>query len=226
MSRAPSPAQRAIQVTFVLKGHLKNAQIAYLRVGALLAKVRDEKLYQAIGHDTMESYAADRLGLQRSSLYRYLHIHDWVRDSHPQWLARKPKGFIPELSDVAALIWIERHLPDKHLGPEMRARLEALRDKALAGKLTDREFRDLVGHASGTRRTLRSFLRSLQAVRRRGQNVPKLPREVLDRLDEVIRKVEAAIAAAERVAKLADLGRVPFIPRVVRRRKVSAPRLH
>jgi hypothetical protein len=225
MKRAPSPAQRAIQVTFVLKGHLKNARIAYLRVGTLLAKMRDEKLYREIGHDTMESYAAERLGLQRSSLYRYLHVYDWVRDSHPQWLAKKPKGFIPELTDVAALIWIERRLRDKNLGAETRARLEALRDKALVGKLTDREFRDLVTHANGTRRSLRSFLRSMQAIRRQAETIPKLPPDVLARIDELIRKIEAAIAAVERVAKLTDIHRIPFVPRVVRRGNVSAPRL-
>ena len=42
MPRTPSPAQRAVQITFLLKGHLKNARIAYIRAAVLLAKVRDE----------------------------------------------------------------------------------------------------------------------------------------------------------------------------------------
>ncbi len=42
--------QEALQVTWLLKGHLKNAQLAYSRVGMLLARVRDEKLYAAIRH--------------------------------------------------------------------------------------------------------------------------------------------------------------------------------
>jgi len=35
---------------------------------------------------------------------RYMQIHDWVRESHPAWLAKKPKGFIPELTDTYALM--------------------------------------------------------------------------------------------------------------------------
>jgi hypothetical protein len=42
MPRPPSPAQRAVQVTFLLKGHLKNARIAYIRAAVLLARVRAE----------------------------------------------------------------------------------------------------------------------------------------------------------------------------------------
>src|SRR5216683_1799075 len=57
MGRQPSPARRAVQITFVLKGHLKNVQVAYIRVAALLAKVRDDKLYRALGHATMDDYA-------------------------------------------------------------------------------------------------------------------------------------------------------------------------
>jgi hypothetical protein len=41
VKRPPSPAQIAIQVTFVLKGHLKNARIAYIRAAILLARVRE-----------------------------------------------------------------------------------------------------------------------------------------------------------------------------------------
>ena len=36
MARAITPAQRAAQITFVLKGHLKNAQISYIRAAGLL----------------------------------------------------------------------------------------------------------------------------------------------------------------------------------------------
>src|SRR6266705_3813822 len=79
MGRPPSPAQRAVQITFVLKGHLKNVQVAYIRVAALLARVRDEKLYRALGHATMDAYAAARLGLQHAALYRYLEVYDWIR---------------------------------------------------------------------------------------------------------------------------------------------------
>ena len=86
MGRPPSPAQRAVQITFVLKGHLKNVQVAYIRVAALLAKVRDDKLYRALGHATMDDYAAARLGLQHAQLYRYLAVYDWIREFHRPWL--------------------------------------------------------------------------------------------------------------------------------------------
>jgi hypothetical protein len=52
-----TPAQIANQVTFVLKGHLKNARIGYIRAASLLARVREEKLWKALGHATIEEYA-------------------------------------------------------------------------------------------------------------------------------------------------------------------------
>src|SRR5207249_1050436 len=132
MRRPPSPAQRAVQITFTLKGHLKNVQVAYIRVAALLARVRDEKLYRALGHATMDAYAAARLGLQHAALYRYLEVYDWIREFHRPWLERRPKGFIPQLTDAYALMWIERRLQDPHLGDALRAQLEALRREAVS----------------------------------------------------------------------------------------------
>src|SRR5439155_20883172 len=46
----------------------------------------------------MDDYAAARLGLQHAQLYRYLAVYDWIREFHRPWLARRPKGFIPELT--------------------------------------------------------------------------------------------------------------------------------
>jgi hypothetical protein len=120
MPRKLSPAQRANQITYFLKGDLKRIQIAYIRAGAKLAQIRDEKLYRALKHATLEAYAQKRLGLGRSTLYRYLQIYDWVRKDHPGWLAERPKGFIPELTDAYGLMWIEKRLEDEHLGPETR----------------------------------------------------------------------------------------------------------
>ncbi len=136
MPRRLSPAQRANQITYFLKGDLKRIQIAYIRAGSKLAQIRDEKLYRALKHATLEEYAQKRLGLGRSALYRYLQIYDWVRKDHPGWLAERPKGFIPELTDAYGLLWIEEQLENEHLGPQTRKDLEALRRKALEGKLT------------------------------------------------------------------------------------------
>jgi len=151
MGRPPSPAQRAVQITFVLKGHLKNVQVAYIRVAALLARVRDEKLYRALGHATMDDYAAARLRLQHAQLYRYLAVYDWIREFHRPWLARRPKGFIPELTDAQALMWIEHRLRDPHLSDGLRTELERLRAKALASS------RKHASRDAGTRRRCAPF---------------------------------------------------------------------
>jgi hypothetical protein len=63
--------------------------------GATARAGRDEKLWQALRFPTIEEYAAKRLQLQRSALYHYLQIHDWLRRFHPAWLAQRPQGFIP-----------------------------------------------------------------------------------------------------------------------------------
>ena len=208
MRRPPSPAQHAVQITFTLKGHLKNVQVAYIRVAALLARVRDEKLYRALGHATMDAYAAARLGLQHAALYRYLEVYDWIREFHRPWLERRPKGFIPQLTDAYALMWIERRLQDPHLGDALRAQLEALRRKALAGQLTLRVFQEVrrQGHAGAP--PLIAALKSIRAVRRRLAAVPGLSAQILGTLDTLIGELEAALATTRRIARLAGLPRL------------------
>jgi len=207
MARTPSPAQRAVQVTFVLKGHLKNVQVAYVRVAGLLAKVRDEKLYRALGHATMDEYADARLGLQHAQLYRYLAVYDWLREFHRPWLERRPRGFIPELSDAQALMWIEHRLADPHLGEALRTELGRLRTKALAGRLTRCEFEEVrrQGHASTP--PLRAVLRALQSARRRLASVPG-GSGLLVKLDALIQDVERALATTRGVARLVGLPRL------------------
>ena len=204
MARTVTPAQRAAQITFVLKGHLKNVQISYVRAAALLAKVRDEKLYRALKHDSMESYAAERLGLQRTSLYRYLQIYDWLRRSHREWLAAHPKGFIPELSDAYGLMWIERRLEDKDLEPQTRAELEALRRKALAGKLTKKEIEDFRARGRKRHDTLRALSASLRALRGRAAAFATLPPGVLADLDSALGRLNAASGALARAVRFAN----------------------
>jgi hypothetical protein len=205
MAKPISPAQRAVEVTFVLKGHLKNVQLAYLRAAALLAKVRDERLYAALKHASLEDYAAKRLGLQRASLYRYLQIYDWAREFHPAWLARKPKGFIPQLTDAYALMWIEHHLEDGHLSDEMRGTLERLRAKALAGQLTLAEFQELQGQARDHKPPLRRLLSALQAAKKRAAAVSGLPADLSADLDALVARVERMLGTAQRVAALAGM---------------------
>ncbi len=206
MARPITPAQRAAQITFVLKGHLKNVQISYIRAAALLAKVRDEKLYRALEHDSMESYAAERLGLQRTSLYRYLQLYDWLRRSHREWLAPHPKGFIPELSDAYALMWIERQLEHPHVEPQTRVELEALRKKALAGKLTKREIDEFRARGRKRHDTLRALSASLRALRGRAAAFETLPPGVLADLDSALGRLNAASGALARAVRLANAG--------------------
>jgi len=203
MARAPSAAQRAVQVTFILKGHLKNVQISFVRAAVLLAKVRDEKLWEALRHRDMEDYAAKRLGQQRSTLYHYLQIHDWLREFHPSWLAAKPKGFIPDLSDASALMWIERTLRDGRPGDELRKELEKLRKKALAGSLTRVEYRALRSRLRGSSAPLRALLGRVRSLRRALEETPRVPPAARAGIDEALRALEQAVGSSERVAFLA-----------------------
>jgi hypothetical protein len=205
MPRPPSPAQIAIQVTFVLKGHLKNVQIAYIRAASLLAKVRDERLWQALKHPTIEDYAAERLGLQRAALYRYLQIFDWLHAEHPAWLAPRPKGFIPELSDAYALMWIEQRLRDPHLEESLRRELDRFREKALVGRLTEREFRSLRDRGRVVIAPLRALVKRIRSVRRFASSVPKVPPATLEALDAARRSAEAAVEAAGRVTRFVGI---------------------
>ncbi len=202
MPRQPTPAQRAVQVTFVLKGHLKNVQLSYLRVAALLARMRDERLYEALKHPTLEDYASVRLGLQRTSLYRYLQVYEWVRQFHSGWLARKPKGFIPELTDAYALMWLDHRLASEKLDPKLRKRLEAMQRKALSGKLSLAEFQALQREMGGQKSPLRQLLSSLRAVRRRAAKVPGFPAEILIDMDALVRRVAGLAAARARLGTL------------------------
>jgi hypothetical protein len=95
MGKMLSTAERANRITYFLKGDLERIQIQYIRAGAKLAQIRDEKLYRALKHETLEDYAEKRLGLGRSALYRYLQIYEWVRKDHPGWLAKHPRGLHP-----------------------------------------------------------------------------------------------------------------------------------
>ena len=175
----------ALQTTWLLKGRLKSAQLAYLKIGELLIKVRDLKLDVALAHPTLEDYAEKRLKLGKSSLYRYIRVYEWVRASHPQWLADKPKDFIPELDDVAGLMWIDRELARTDLPEQERKALTALQAKGLAGELRQRDLAPWRGHGKTTE-SLATYLAQLTSLRHRGEGVKGLPPEVAKCLDEAI----------------------------------------
>jgi hypothetical protein len=186
--KTPSPGQIAGRVTWELTGHLKNAQLAYLRVGALLVRVKDEKLYAALQHPTIEDYASKRLALGRTSLYKYIGVYEWVGKYHAEWLQPKPKGFIPDLSDASSLIRIEQDLATATLTPTFRATLEALREKGLAGHLKQDEVERAYRAPRNPRinDSLKSFLASLRALRKRGAHMTHIPTEAISHIDFAI----------------------------------------
>jgi hypothetical protein len=188
-----SKAQEALQVTFVLKGNLKRAQILYLFIGAQLVRVRDEKLYAELHHPDLESYAAERLKLGRSSLYRYLQVYDWARKFHKEWTEPNCPGFIPVLSDATDLMWIEYELAKPDLDPKKRAALEQLRQQGLAGTLPRSALRQWrKAKRPGADQAVATFLSALRRLRRQGAKYTALPAEVLAHLEAAIALIENA----------------------------------
>ena len=199
MRKKPSPAELANRITYFLKGDLKNLQTDYLHAGAKLAKIRDEKLYRALKHESMEDYAAKRLGMSRTSLYRYLQIHDWAKKEHPGWLAKHPKGFIPELTDAYGLMWIDQRLADPHLGADTRKDLEALRKQGLAGSLPESQLEKFRKRGEKRHDTLGAIAASLRALRRRAAALGDFPPAALSEIDsalEVLKSASGALARA------------------------------
>jgi hypothetical protein len=204
MGKTPSAAERANRITYFLKGDLKRIRIQYIRAGAKLAQIRDEKLYRALKHESLEDYAEQRLGLGRSALYRYLQIYEWVRKDHPRWLAKHPKGFIPELTDAYGLMWIEERLDDEHLEPETRKELEALRNKGLEGKLTKQDVERFKRRGEKRRDSITAVAASLRAVRRRAAALAGFPRNLLHDLDAFLDRLKSASGAVTRAARFAN----------------------
>jgi hypothetical protein len=188
----PKAVQEALQTTWLLKGQLKNARISYLRIGALLSHVRNDKLYAELKHPDIEDYAEKRLQLGRASLYRYLQVYDWVSKYYPEWLQPKPKGFIPELYDVADLMWIESELARKDLAPSKRAALEDLKNKALNGQLTNRETDKIRRSGAKTEDSLKTLVSKLRNLRTRGARLVDMPQEAITHIDTAIEIIKNA----------------------------------
>lgn len=202
-----SPLQQAVAeagfITGQLMAHLKNAQITFLKIGALLVNVRDRKLYILLHHKSLEEYAWVRLKMKKSALYSYIRGYEWVKAHHPEWLESPVKGRIPDLTDIGDLIFIEKELANTNLDPDKRKGLEALRQKALDGNLADGELAEFRQH---TRRdsdeARKAYLADLRAMRRRGAQIPDVvPTKVLEHLDAAIELMGAPkvdVATAER----------------------------
>jgi len=202
-----SPAQEALQMTFVLKGNLKRAQLMYLFIAKGLAEVRDRSLYTALGHKDMEDYAHQRLDLGRSSLYNYLRIYDWVSKSHPEWLGKNVKGHIPDLSDVGDLMWIEGTLQHADLAPSKRTTLEGLQKKAMAGKLRESEMKVFKATEKPAKDQLAGFIKTLRGLRKKAVVIAGMPPEAVNHLDAAINLV-----ANEKTMKIAGLRMMTSLP--------------
>jgi hypothetical protein len=169
-----------------------------------LARARDEKIYEVLKHPDLEDYAEKRVGLSRTSLYRYLKIHAWVAKNKPEWLLPKPKGRIPDLSDISDAIRIEDELKqNKRMRPSKRKGLEVLQQKALAGELRQGETSQALRKGSKGSDSLKKFLSQLLRLRRAGAALAGMPPEVISHLDSAI-----GILKNEHAASLAGLHRL------------------
>lgn len=185
--------QEALQLAFVLKGHIKRAQKYYLVIGRELAKMREEKYYEVLHHPTLADFAKEHLGLSQASMYRYLQMYDWASQKHPEWLKDGWKGTIPDLGDVPELICIEKKLERKDLKPEDRKALATIQKEALAGKLDPK---NLQAYRRGNRvakSPFKSYLSALRRDRKRGAAMAKMPAEVISNLDEAIAALQNAM---------------------------------
>ncbi len=127
-----------------------------------------------------------------------------LHESHRGWLAKHPKGFIPELTDASGLKWIEERLEDEHLGAETRTELEVLRRKALEGKLTDRELKEFRNRGRKRHDTLGAIAASLRAIRRRAAGVGEFPPAALRELDTLLDLLKSASGALARALRPAN----------------------
>mgnify|MGYP001582509562 CR=1 FL=1 len=194
-SKTGQAAQTANQVTWRLLGDLKRLQRSYLRIGELLVRVRDEKLYSALDYPDILTYAENRLHLGQASLYHYIQVYDWAKKSHPEWLGEKVKGHIPELSDATDLMWIEEELSSKKLSRDKRASLEVLKQKAMDGRLRAGELNKWRKTISGSKiQSLKSFLSKFRTLRRRCAQVKCVPSEAISHVDSAIEIINNALS--------------------------------
>jgi len=96
------------------------------------------------------------------------------------------KGHIPDLSEVADLMWMENALAGKSLDPAKRTALETHQKQALAGTLRRSELRAFKQEEKPSKDALAEVLATLQALRKKAGKVAGIPPEVLAHLDAAI----------------------------------------
>lgn len=184
-----APANRleeGLQLTEYLKHSLQTVRVAFLQVGMLLDQVREKKLFAAMGHADLESYALDRLRLGRASLYRYMQVYNWVLAHHPEWIQPSPGTVIPDLSDIADMIRIDKKLEDPGLEQGQRATLEGLRKKAHEGNLRKKDLTAAQKASDDASEDWAQILARLREDRQSIASLQHVPAEVLSHLDAAI----------------------------------------
>lgn len=191
---ALTPSQEAQHITFTLQGFLKRSRLQFLIIGKILVSFRDEKRYEdlhyiddaELRYKDMESYAEERLGLRRASLYRYMQTYAWVLANHPEWLDPKHKGYIPDFYDCVDLMWIEHELKRTDLSPALEEALKELEKKALEGKLKKGEIDPYRKRTQPDKDALKSLLMVLRRARISANKLRNMPASVIGNLDAAI----------------------------------------
>ena len=183
---ANSREEEALRITKEIRRTLKDIAIGHIHAGRLLAQMRDEKLYTALGYKTIEAYAKDRFGFASSTLYKHIRAYEWVRANRPDWLTDNPKGTIPDHSDLQDLIWIDGQLQKPKLADTTRAKLEALKAKAFEGKLRQKELAEYKRHGNESNTVRKALLASIRAIRRRVAKWNEMPPKAMRFLEQII----------------------------------------
>jgi hypothetical protein len=192
-----TPCQIASRITWKLKGDLKNLQKSYLRVAGQLVRVRDERLWAEMKnpkHPDIEDYAQKRLGLKRSSLYRYLTAYDWVLKNHPEWLKTGFTGTIPDITDILDMNWIDKELKKDDLADTKKEALADLKEKAEAGQLKKGELGTLRKKVNrSAEESVKSIASGLRSLRERAVQGHTLSAATITSFDALIDLVESQI---------------------------------
>jgi hypothetical protein len=79
--------------------------MAFIEMGRLLKKIRDEKHYQVLGHDSFKSYLADsELGFKRRTAYYYIEIYEYFVEKLGYEIKRLADIGYKNLIDVLAVV--------------------------------------------------------------------------------------------------------------------------
>jgi hypothetical protein len=198
--------QIASRLTWKLKGELKRLQKSYLRVAEQLVRVRDERLWAEMKnpkHPNIEDYAQKRLGLKRSSLYRYLTAYDWVSKNHSEWLKTGFTGTIPDMTDILDMIWIDKELNAEDLAETKKEALAELLEKAEDGQLKKGELgrlrKKVNRSAEESVKSIASGLRSLRERAVQGHTLSAATITSFDALiDLVVSQIPPKVAGFDR----------------------------